>query len=136
MRNAEVIRQWQILREIEARRVGVTIHELAGQVKVSTRTIRRDLQALQEAGFAVFDEGEEQETKRWKLDEVVTNTGKPSELYYIVRTRKSVEGDALLTAIRSSGNGTIDSANIEIGDAMAIEAGEERRERKKQETPA
>jgi len=68
MRNAEVIRQWQILREIEARRTGVTIHELAGHVNVSTRTIRRDLQALQEAGFAVYDEGEENETKRWRLN--------------------------------------------------------------------
>jgi len=68
MRNAEVIRQWQILREIEARRAGVTIHELARLVRVSTRTIRRDLQALQEAGFAVFDEGEENETKRWRLE--------------------------------------------------------------------
>ena len=68
MRNAEVIRQWQILREIESRRVGVTIHELARLVRVSTRTIRRDLQALQEAGFAVFDEGDENETKRWRLD--------------------------------------------------------------------
>jgi len=68
MRNAEVIRQWQILREIESHRTGVTIHDLAKQVRVSTRTIRRDLQALQEAGFAVFDEGEENETKRWKLD--------------------------------------------------------------------
>lgn len=68
MRNAEVIRQWQILREIEGRRAGVTIHELARQVGVSTRTIRRDLQALQEAGFAVYDEGEENETKRWRLD--------------------------------------------------------------------
>jgi predicted DNA-binding transcriptional regulator YafY len=68
MRNAEVIRQWQILREIESRRVGVTIHDLARLVRVSTRTIRRDLQALQEAGFAVFDEGDENETKRWKLD--------------------------------------------------------------------
>ena len=68
MRNAEVIRQWQVLREIEARRTGVTIHELARQVKVSTRTIRRDLQALQEAGFAVYDEGEENETKKWRLD--------------------------------------------------------------------
>lgn len=68
MRNAEVIRQWQVLREVEARRTGVTIHELAKQVKVSTRTIRRDLQALQEAGFAVYDEGEENETKRWRLD--------------------------------------------------------------------
>jgi predicted DNA-binding transcriptional regulator YafY len=68
MRNAEVIRQWQILREIEARRAGVTIHELASLVKVSTRTIRRDLQALQEAGFSIYDEGEENETKRWRLD--------------------------------------------------------------------
>src|SRR5688572_32010777 len=68
MRNAEVIRQWQILREVESRRTGVTIHELARQVKVSTRTIRRDLQALQEAGFAVYDEGEENETKKWRLD--------------------------------------------------------------------
>jgi len=67
MRNAEVIRQWQVLREIESRRTGVTIHELADLVKVSTRTIRRDLQALQEAGFAVYDEGEEAETKRWRL---------------------------------------------------------------------
>ena len=68
MRNAEVIRQWQILREIEARRTGVTIHELAALVRVTTRTIRRDLQALQESGFAVYDEGEENETKRWRLD--------------------------------------------------------------------
>ena len=68
MRNAEVIRQWQILREIESSRVGVTIHDLAASTGVSTRTIRRDLQALQEAGFALFDEGEENETKRWKLD--------------------------------------------------------------------
>lgn len=67
-RNAEVIRQWQILREIESHRTGVTIHELARLTGVSTRTIRRDLQALQEAGFAVFDEGEENETKKWRLD--------------------------------------------------------------------
>ena len=66
-RNAEVIRQWQILREIESRRTGVTIHELAQLTGVSTRTIRRDLQALQEAGFSVFDEGEENETKKWRL---------------------------------------------------------------------
>ena len=68
VRNAEVIRQWQILREIEARRTGTTIHELSALVGVSTRTIRRDLQALQEAGFAVYDEGAGNETKRWRLD--------------------------------------------------------------------
>src|ERR1043165_8249125 len=68
MRNAEVIRQWQGLKEVESHRTGVTIHELADRLDVSTRTIRRDLQALQEAGFAVYDEGEENDTKRWKLE--------------------------------------------------------------------
>lgn len=68
MRNAEVIRQWQILKDVEASRTGVTIHELADHAGVTTRTIRRDLQALQEAGFALFDEGGEHDTKRWKLD--------------------------------------------------------------------
>lgn len=68
MRNAEVIRQWQILKAVESARVGVTIHDLARDTGVTTRTIRRDLTALQEAGFALFDEGEENETKRWKLD--------------------------------------------------------------------
>lgn len=68
MRNAEVIRQWKILRAVESARAGITIHQLAKETGVTTRTIRRDLQALQEAGFAIFDEGEENETKKWKLD--------------------------------------------------------------------
>lgn len=67
-RNQEVIRQWQILRAIEAGKTGCTIHQLAELTGVTTRTIRRDLEALQEAGFALFDEGAENETKRWKLD--------------------------------------------------------------------
>ena len=72
-------------------------------------------------------------SKRWKLDEVITNEGKPSELYYLLRTRKSVNRDAMLTAIRSGGNGFIDQADLEVGDALAKEAGEVRQERKKAE---
>ena len=60
-------------------------------------------------------------------------TGKPSELYYLVRTRKSVGRDALLTAIRANAGGVITEAQVEIGDAIAKEAGEVRQERKKQE---
>lgn len=56
-RNAEVIRQWTILREIErSRTTGLTIDQLADLCEVTTRTIRRDLQALQEAGFPLFDD--------------------------------------------------------------------------------
>ncbi len=74
-------------------------------------------------------------TKRWRFDEVVTNIGKPSELYYLVRKRKSVSRDAVLTAIRAGGNGSISHADIEVGDAVAKEAGELRAERKKAERP-
>ena len=65
-RNAEVIRQWTILREIEASR-GATIRKLAATTGVTTRTIRRDLEALQEAGFPLYDEPGDG-AKRWRLD--------------------------------------------------------------------
>ena len=54
-RNAEVIRQWSILRDLEASR-RQTIDELAARTGVTTRTIRRDLEALQASGFPLFDE--------------------------------------------------------------------------------
>ena len=69
-RNAEVIRQWTILREIErAREAGVTIDGLATLCDVTTRTIRRDLQALQEAGFPLFDDRAHDDGRtRWKVN--------------------------------------------------------------------
>ena len=69
-RNAEVIRQWTILREIErARTSGVTIDELAALCDVTTRTIRRDLQALEEAGFPIFDDRSRDDGRtRWVLN--------------------------------------------------------------------
>lgn len=54
-RNAEVIRQWSILRDLEASR-RLTIDDLANKTGVTTRTIRRDLEALQTSGFPLFDE--------------------------------------------------------------------------------
>src|SRR6187401_1090635 len=67
MRNAEVIRQWSILRELESSRRG-TIDELAERTGVSTRTIRRDLEALQSAGFPLFDEVHDGR-KYWTLEQ-------------------------------------------------------------------
>ena len=65
-RNAEVIRQWSILREIESSR-GTTIRHLSAATGVTTRTIRRDLDALQDAGFPLYDEPGEG-AKIWKLE--------------------------------------------------------------------
>jgi predicted DNA-binding transcriptional regulator YafY len=65
-RNAEVIRQWNILRAIEASR-HVTIDGLAEAQGVTTRTIRRDLEALQAAGFPLFDDIEDGK-RYWRID--------------------------------------------------------------------
>ena len=65
-RNAEVIRQWNVLRELEASRRG-TIDRLAREMEVTTRTIRRDLEALQTAGFPIYDETIDGK-RYWKLD--------------------------------------------------------------------
>ena len=65
-RNAEVIRQWNVLRQIEASR-RETIDGLARKMEVTTRTIRRDLEALQLAGFPLYDELIDGK-RFWKLD--------------------------------------------------------------------
>ena len=55
-------------------------------------------------------------TKRWVLDEVVTHVGKPCEIYYLVKLRKSVPRDAVLTAIHENADGVIATANLETGE--------------------
>ena len=67
-RNQEVIRQWKILHALESSRHGATIDALADDLDVTTRTIRRDLAALQEAGFALYDEHDEDGRVRWRID--------------------------------------------------------------------
>jgi predicted DNA-binding transcriptional regulator YafY len=67
-RNQEVIRQWKVLHALEASRHGVGIDALAGSLDVTTRTIRRDLAALQEAGFPLYDERDDEGRVRWRLD--------------------------------------------------------------------
>jgi predicted DNA-binding transcriptional regulator YafY len=67
MRNAEVIRQWKILKTIEAGR-WTSAAALAREHGVSERTIRRDLEALQEAGFPLYDDRQDGK-KVWRLIE-------------------------------------------------------------------
>ncbi len=54
-RNRQVVRQLSILRRLASARVAVTYYELAEAFSVSSRTIRRDFEAIQEAGFPVTD---------------------------------------------------------------------------------
>jgi proteasome accessory factor B len=70
-RNQEVIRQWKVLHALESSRHGASIDALAGELDVTTRTIRRDLAALQEAGFPLYDERDDDGHVRWRLDGAV-----------------------------------------------------------------
>jgi len=66
-RNAQLIRQWAILKQIETNR-WTTITDLADNHIVSTKTIRRDLAALMEAGFPLYDERYDGKVY-WRLNE-------------------------------------------------------------------
>jgi proteasome accessory factor B len=87
-RNVEVIRQWSILRDLEASR-RLTIDDLAARTGVSTRTIRRDLDALQAAGFPLYDELHDGK-RYWtlesrafrRLDETAFTLAELSALYF------------------------------------------------------
>lgn len=66
-RGQEVIRQWRLLNSVQGSRYGRTVDELAGDLGVTTRTIRRDIGQLQEAGFPL--EQKVSETRRaWVLN--------------------------------------------------------------------
>jgi predicted DNA-binding transcriptional regulator YafY len=65
-RNAEVIRHWQMILHIDAMKAGVSVADLAGRFRVTTRTVWRDLAALQEVGFPLVDEKRDRTTV-WKL---------------------------------------------------------------------
>lgn len=67
-RNQEVIRQWRVLHLLESSRHGASIDGLADELSVTTRTIRRDLAALQEAGFPLYDERDDDGHVRWRLE--------------------------------------------------------------------
>ena len=59
--------------------------------------------------------------KRWKLDEIVTNEGKASELFYLVRLRKGASKGKLLTAIREDAGTTLEAIDLEVGEALEQE---------------
>jgi len=56
MRGDQLARQWRIIRAIEASPNGLTVAEIAQREETGIRTIYRDLEALQAAGFPLYTE--------------------------------------------------------------------------------
>jgi hypothetical protein len=56
MRGDQLARQWRIIRAIETSPSGLTVSEIAKREETGIRTIYRDLEALQVAGFPLYNE--------------------------------------------------------------------------------
>jgi predicted DNA-binding transcriptional regulator YafY len=61
-------RQWRLLQILSARRQGVTVLELAAEMEVVDKTIRRDLVFLAKTGFPLTETLGDHGRKSWKLD--------------------------------------------------------------------
>ena len=62
-----LVRQWLIIKMLSARRQGATVRELAKELGVSEKTIRRDLQTFGQVGFPLEEEVGAHGRKSWRL---------------------------------------------------------------------
>ena len=112
-RNDQVTRQWHLLRTMEASREGVTLQGLADGLPAEFsrhhRTIRRDLDALEAAGFPLLTDKVEGRGVVWKLMEgfrrVPALAFSPTELMALTFSRgllRPLEGTQLQAALDSA----------------------------------
>ena len=62
-----LVRQWRLLRQLSARPEGLSLRELAREVEVSQKTIHRDLQLFQRAGFPLHEIVGSHGVKHWRI---------------------------------------------------------------------
>src|SRR5688572_25152641 len=73
-----LIRQWILLRKLSAYHHGASVQELAQELGVTEKTIRRDLNAFKDAGFQLEEQVGDRGKKTWRI---CTN-GKHPELSF------------------------------------------------------
>jgi len=110
-RNDQITRQWHLLRLLESSH-GATLDELQSRLPADyarhARTVRRDLEALEAAGFPLINERIEG-TVRWRLMEGARHAPavafSPTELMALVMSRallKPLEGTHIQMALDSA----------------------------------
>ena len=63
-----LVRQWILLRKLCSSHYGVTVQDMIHELGVSDKTIRRDLETFQAAGFPVKETVEEFGRKKWRIE--------------------------------------------------------------------
>jgi predicted DNA-binding transcriptional regulator YafY len=67
MRGEQLARQWRILNLLQ-NPAGRRFDEMADELGVTERTVRRDVESLELAGFPIYDEQTDDRGKVWKID--------------------------------------------------------------------
>ena len=65
--DAPLVRQWLLLKTLSSRRYGVTVRDMAQEMGVNEKTIRRDLQVFRDVGFPLEEEVGDFGRKTWCL---------------------------------------------------------------------
>jgi len=65
--DSALIRQWRLLKLLSSRRFGATVKELAEEMKVNEKTIRRDLRTFEQVGFPLEEVVGDRGRKSWKV---------------------------------------------------------------------
>ncbi len=63
-----LVRQWTLLRALSRRADGLTVKQMAEELGVSQKTIRRDLETFQQVGFPIRQTTGQFGRKQWHLD--------------------------------------------------------------------
>lgn len=111
-RNDQAVRQLIVLKKLESSRHGLTLEQLAEGLDPSAtrhpRTLRRDLNAIESAGYPLLTERVDGRT-RWKLLDGARNTPalrlSPTELMALTLSRRLIaplEGTALHASLQSA----------------------------------
>ena len=67
-RESPLVRQWTLLRMLGDRHAGATVREIAREMGVNDKMIRRDLVTFRSVGFPLEEIVEAFGRKRWRLD--------------------------------------------------------------------
>ncbi|MBX3300710.1 MAG: WYL domain-containing transcriptional regulator [Nitrospira sp.] len=113
-RNDQAVRQLTVLKKLESSRHGLTLEQLAEGLDPSAtrhpRTLRRDLDAIESAGYPLLTERVDGRT-RWKLLDGIRSTPalrlSPTELMALTLSRRLIaplEGTALHASLQSALN--------------------------------
>jgi predicted DNA-binding transcriptional regulator YafY len=109
-RGEPLIRQWNILKALQANYFGLAAQEIAEKVECSKRQVQRDMNILQEVGFPVFHEDRDYGKRFWRMTGKALETEKlmlsMTEMISLFLSQKLLSplagtqfGDGLATAL-------------------------------------